>query len=243
MNTNTNNHIITYNNINEFIDELAISLDDNNKAIKLLSCLDNYKEQQRSYHNINHLNEMISFLNKFYINKIKTQQDYQILLLAILFHDIVYNYDDKQQSNEELSALYAKEVLKELNFDEQIINRIVEIILFTDYQNKSNYNSYFSSYFSKNQNKTIFNYDYLKTIIVELDFNSFVKDYDNFYQTTQLVKQEFLNFNNLDKIIDNSKQKRFMKKLLSERIFYINENSRNLENIKNQNISLFLSLN
>ena len=237
MNTNTNNHIITYNNINEFIDELAISLDDNNKAIKLLSCLDNYKEQQRSYHNINHLNEMISFL------KIKTQQDYQILLLAILFHDIVYNYDDKQQSNEELSALYAKEVLKELNFDEQIINRIVEIILFTDYQNKSNYNSYFSSYFSKNQNKTIFNYDYLKTIIVELDFNSFVKDYDNFYQTTQLVKQEFLNFNNLDKIIDNSKQKRFMKKLLSERIFYINENSRNLENIKNQNISLFLSLN
>lgn len=239
MNTNTNNHIITYKNINEFIDELAISLDDNNKAIKLLSCLDNYKEQKRSYHNINHLNEMISFLNKFYINKIKTKQDYQILLLAILFHDIVYNYDDKQQSNEELSALYAKEVLKELNFNEQIINRVIEIILFTDYQNKSNYNGYFS----KNQNKTIFNYDYLKTIIVELDFNSFVKDYDNFYQTTQLVKQEFLNFNNLDDIIDNSKQKRFMERLLSERIFYINEDSINLENIKNQNISLFLSLN
>ena len=144
---------------------------------------------------------------------------------------------------EELSALYAREVLKELNFNEQIINRVVEIILFTDYKNKSNYNSYFSSYFSKNKNKTIFNYDYLKTIIVELDFNSFVKDYDNFYQTTQLVRQEFLNFNNLDKIIDNSKQKRFMKSLLSERIFYINEDSLNLENIKNQNISLFLSLN
>ena len=44
MNIATNNYITTYNNINEFIDELAISLDDNNKAIKLLSCLDNYKE-------------------------------------------------------------------------------------------------------------------------------------------------------------------------------------------------------
>ena len=205
MNTNTNNYITTYNDIHEFINKLSISLDDNNKAIKLLSCLDNYKEQKRSYHNINHLNEMISFLNKFYINKIKTQQDYQILLLAILFHDIVYNYGNKPQSNEELSALYVKEVLKELNFDEQIINRIVEIILFTDYQNKSNYNSYF--------------------------------------QTTQLVRQEFLNFNNLDKKIDNSKQKRFMERLLSERIFYINEDSINLENIKNQNISLILSLN
>ena len=239
MNITTNNCINTHNNIHEFINKLSISLDDNNKAIKLLSCLDNYKEEKRSYHNINHLNEMISFLNKFYINKIKTKQDYQILLLAILFHDIVYNYDDKQQSNEELSALYAKEVLKELNFNEQIINRVIEIILFTDYQNKSNYNSYFS----KNQNKTIFNYDYLKTIIVELDFNSFVKDYDNFYQTTQLVKQEFLNFNNIDDTIDNSKQKRFMKRLLSEKIFYINEDSLNLEKIKNQNISLFLSLN
>ena len=72
MNHNTNNYITTYNNIYGFIDELAISLDDNNKAIKLLSCLDNYKEQKRSYHNINHLNEMISFLNKFYVNKIKT---------------------------------------------------------------------------------------------------------------------------------------------------------------------------
>lgn len=239
MNITTNNCINTHNNIHEFINKLSISLDDNNKAIKLLLCLDNYKEEKRSYHNINHLNEMISFLNKFYINKIKTKQDYQILLLAILFHDIVYNYDDKQQSNEELSALYAKEVLKELNFNEQIINRVIEIILFTDYQNKSNYNSYFS----KNQNKTIFNYDYLKTIIVELDFNSFVKDYDNFYQTTQLVKQEFLNFNNIDDTIDNSKQKRFMKRLLSEKIFYINEDSLNLEKIKNQNISLFLSLN
>lgn len=243
MNITTNNYITVYNNIHEFINELTISLDDNKKAIKLLSCLDNYKEQKRSYHNINHLNEMISFLNKLYINKIKTQQDYQILLLAILFHDIIYNYDNKQQSNEELSALYAREVLKELNFNEQIINRVFEIILFTDYQNKSNYNSYFSSYFSKNQNKTISNYDYLKTIIVELDFNSFVKDYDNFYQTTQLVRQEFLNFNNMDNTIDNSKQKRFMKRLLSERIFYINEDSINLENIKNKNISLFISLN
>ena len=48
MNIATNNYITTYNNINEFIDEFAISLDDNNKAIKLLSCLDNYKEQKRS---------------------------------------------------------------------------------------------------------------------------------------------------------------------------------------------------
>ena len=71
MNITTNNCINTHNNIHEFINKLSISLDDNNKAIKLLSCLDNYKEEKRSYHNINQLNEMISFLNKFPQLKLK----------------------------------------------------------------------------------------------------------------------------------------------------------------------------
>ena len=59
-----------------------------------------WNESHRSYHNLNHLNDLISQINE---NKSKySEKEYEKLILTALFHDIVY--DPTSQTNEEDSA-------------------------------------------------------------------------------------------------------------------------------------------
>ena len=59
-----------------------------------------WNESHRSYHNLNHLNDLISQINE---SKSKySEKEYDKLILTALFHDIVY--DPTSQTNEEDSA-------------------------------------------------------------------------------------------------------------------------------------------
>ncbi len=59
-----------------------------------------WNESHRSYHNLNHLNDLISQINE---NKSKySEKEYEKLILTALFHDVVY--DPTSQTNEEDSA-------------------------------------------------------------------------------------------------------------------------------------------
>ena len=59
-----------------------------------------WNESHRSYHNLNHLNDLISQINE---NKSKySEKEYEKLMLTALFHDVVY--DPASQNNEEDSA-------------------------------------------------------------------------------------------------------------------------------------------
>ena len=59
-----------------------------------------WNESHRSYHNLNHLNDLISQINE---NKSKySEKEYEKLILTALFHDVVY--DPASQTNEEDSA-------------------------------------------------------------------------------------------------------------------------------------------
>ena len=59
-----------------------------------------WNESHRSYHNLNHLNDLISQINE---NKSKyTEKEYEKLILTALFHDVVY--DPASKTNEEDSA-------------------------------------------------------------------------------------------------------------------------------------------
>ena len=59
-----------------------------------------WNESHRSYHNLNHLNDLISQINE---NKSKyTEKEYEKLILTALFHDVVY--DPASKNNEEDSA-------------------------------------------------------------------------------------------------------------------------------------------
>ena len=59
-----------------------------------------WNESHRSYHNLNHLNDLISQINE---DKSKySEKEYEKLMLTAIFHDVVY--DPASQTNEEDSA-------------------------------------------------------------------------------------------------------------------------------------------
>jgi predicted metal-dependent HD superfamily phosphohydrolase len=64
-----------------------------------------WNESHRSYHTLNHLNDLIDQINE---NKSKfSERQYEKLLLAALFHDCVY--DPMKSDNEEKSADFLME--------------------------------------------------------------------------------------------------------------------------------------
>jgi pantetheine-phosphate adenylyltransferase len=64
-----------------------------------------WNESHRSYHNLNHLNDLISQINE---NKSKfSESEYEKLMLSAIFHDIVY--DPSSSTNEEDSANFLME--------------------------------------------------------------------------------------------------------------------------------------
>ena len=82
--------------------------------------LDNYRQPHRFYHTIAHLDEIWSLLVQ------KGHGDNNALLLATVFHDIVY--DPKSATNEEDSKVYFNEVYKG---DRQLKQEVTTIILDT----------------------------------------------------------------------------------------------------------------
>jgi len=64
--------------------------------------LDRWSEPHRHYHNINHLNDLISQINEDYADSKLNESEREKLTLTALFHDLVYEPDRKD--NEERSA-------------------------------------------------------------------------------------------------------------------------------------------
>jgi pantetheine-phosphate adenylyltransferase len=59
-----------------------------------------WNESHRHYHNLNHLNDLISQINENKSNF--TEKEYEKLMLTAIFHDVVY--DPSSSTNEENSA-------------------------------------------------------------------------------------------------------------------------------------------
>ena len=64
-----------------------------------------WNESHRSYHNLNHLNDLISQINENKSNF--SEKEYEKLMLTALFHDVVY--DPSSSTNEENSANFLME--------------------------------------------------------------------------------------------------------------------------------------
>lgn len=174
-----------------------------------------YANPQRKYHNLDHINDMLVGMNHYDLSDIERN----VLEHAIWFHDIVYSYDKKDKTNEELSAevwrwasAYTKSTFHQ---------HVTDLILFTDYSKKNTFNSVED--------------DRLKTIIVELDFNNFGKSYSDFMISTKNVDDEY--FAMTGKHVDVSKNKVFLEKVLEQQIFF---NFSELEKNKNRNIEKYL---
>ncbi len=86
-----------------------------------------YTDQNRIYHNLDHIEDMFNILLK-YMNKIN---NFESILYACCFHDIIY--DTRYNNNEKKSSIYAEILLKNIGVDTDTINTTKKLILATKY--------------------------------------------------------------------------------------------------------------
>jgi pantetheine-phosphate adenylyltransferase len=100
-----------------------------------------WNESHRSYHNLTHLNDLISQINE---NKSKfSEKEYEKLMLSAIFHDIVY--DPSSSTNEEDSANFLMECAID-KYSKDILE-IKQIILDTKTHNSTtNLSESFNNY-------------------------------------------------------------------------------------------------
>jgi pantetheine-phosphate adenylyltransferase len=131
-------------NLQQLLDKWNIKCDIN-------TVLSMWNESHRSYHSLNHLNDLISQINE---NKSKfSEKEYEKLMLSAIFHDIVY--DPSSSTNEENSAEFLMECVVDKSNED--ILEVRQMILDTKTHNSTT-----------NLSKSFNNYD---MNIVERDFD------------------------------------------------------------------------
>ncbi len=86
---------------------------------------DAYARPSRHYHNLTHLENLYHELVS-----VKTQvHDWEVILWSLFYHDAVY--DTLKSNNEEKSAALAEKRMKSVGVSEEIVARVVEMILAT----------------------------------------------------------------------------------------------------------------
>jgi len=95
----------------------------------LLHVIAAYSDPRRKYHNLEHIQNMFRNLSTYLSMERDNQEKPEIVHLtrwAIIFHDVFYipgRYD-----NEEQSALYAAEVLRDIGYTERDIECVVRMV-------------------------------------------------------------------------------------------------------------------
>lgn len=84
-----------------------------------------YTEENRAYHNLTHINNMLQEAAKFEAQL----GDKAVVLFAIWFHDIIY--DPLSKTNEKDSAELAKKILSQTNLSPANIQKCYDLILLT----------------------------------------------------------------------------------------------------------------
>lgn len=90
-----------------------------------------YTGKGRYYHNLQHLENMFSELDK-----VKDEiENYQITSFSVFYHDVIYNASSK--SNEEKSARFAEKDLQLIGTAPEFIEKISQQIMATKFHQKS----------------------------------------------------------------------------------------------------------
>ena len=92
-------------------------------AAELEALVGNYRGLRRHYHTLDHIAALLMLLDRH----IEPANDRDMLTLAILYHDVVY--DPTRQDNEEASAVWAAGRLKGLGFPPDLVGKVVRCIL------------------------------------------------------------------------------------------------------------------
>ncbi len=110
----------------EFIESLKNYTTDSEQQLALWNEVEkNYSKSDRHYHNITHLNSMLTEL-KIYKDKF---DNWDTIIFAIAYHDLIYN--SLKGNNEERSAEMAIKRLTNISFPEKLITSCEKLILAT----------------------------------------------------------------------------------------------------------------
>lgn len=224
QNKNYNQIVSLYALISRIVDISNIDIESN-----IAEILDNYcNDFRRFYHNFNHINQMIDYLNRHIeANQIPLNlEDSIALYTAVLYHDIVYEYSDNIDNESESAKLF----LKHFKLDEKINNidsnwvdkdffdKVVCLILVT-----------------KNSPWTI---DYHRFdprfLIVQADWSQFL-DIQTMCISDSLIRSEYIEGFGIKKCFYNKKRKNFLKNLVKNKERYPDD-------IRLRNIEFLLTL-
>ena len=86
-----------------------------------------YSEPHRSYHTLEHLAEMFKVAGRL----LKPEHDRNANLLAIWYHDVVY--DPTRHDNEERSAAYAKHDMQQFGCEPPLMEHVGQLIMATQH--------------------------------------------------------------------------------------------------------------
>lgn len=122
-----NKYLSSY--LDKYLIDNTFVFDPTNKQ-KLMTIVEkSYNNPDRKYHSLDHILHCLQELEKvaFKVEKYEMEQ----LVLAVLFHDIVYNSPDKTLSDEQHSSVFFEQFAKTINY--QKTKEIADMILTTAY--------------------------------------------------------------------------------------------------------------
>ncbi|MCK9272898.1 pantetheine-phosphate adenylyltransferase [Candidatus Gracilibacteria bacterium] len=155
-----------------------------------------YDNPDRLYHNWFHV---VACLNELYeVKEYLFNEEFIPLVFAIIFHDAVYNSSAKKGENENNSALLAEKILKDLNIEQDIIDRTKELIKLTA-----------SHTIDSNEISE-------KYMMIDFDLSILGQDWDKYYQYSKSIRGEYSIYSEKDYTAGRLS---FLKGMLSRQIF------------------------
>lgn len=129
--------------------------------------VNHYSNTNRYYHNLAHIQNMLSQAEDFKSHI----EDFDALLFAIWYHDIIYKSTKKD--NEVKSALFAKKGLKSLSFDEKRLKNIENLII------------------STKKHQIILNENDDNAYLLDFDLSILGTDWKTYQNYTQQIRKEY----------------------------------------------------
>ena len=130
------------------------------KPSKIDELFNHWENPIRKYHNLNHLNDILKYLNKF---KEKEQYIFEFYreswILAAFFHDVIYipgKSDNEEKSIEFFKKSFKKDdnILKNLPTTKDVYNKVINLIEITKYRQEPK--TYLENVFWRADNNILF---------------------------------------------------------------------------------------
>jgi len=170
-----------------------------------------YTESNRFYHNLEHISEMIDFIN---LNK-NIIEDFDSIMFSVWFHD--YEYNPLMTDNEEKSANKAKSFLKEISYDREKYKIIYRNILRT-----ANH-----SEFKRKDNTDL-------RLFLDSDIMIFASDNEKYSLYSENIRKEY---SFIQEFRYNKGRIKVLKKFLKNKyIFHLKEHRQMYDEIARKNI-------